>query len=251
MAFTKSILSSIAIAILALTPPSIAQSGNSEESIRFTPRANREPPESDSGPGTRGTCVKTDIPPIAVVGRRNLLDLTLGERPTFWIYIPYQKSDINWAVFVLQDETGEVELVRTNLQLPDTPGIVAVPLPETAPPLEVGQTYRWYLEMDCVGEENTGGNLDAAAVVQGLVTRISSPEVETALRSAQTPSDRVRIYAENGLWYDAITELGNLRLEDPTNSQLREIWTQLLSDETVGLEEISREPIAGLAVPQP
>ena len=250
MAFTQSILPSIAIALLALTPPSIAQPSNSEESIRFTPPANREPPESDSGTGTRGNCVKTEIPPTAVVGRRNLLDLTIDDRPTFWMYIPYQKSDINSAVFTLQDETGEEEFVRTNLQLPDTPGIVALPLPQTAPPLEVGQTYRWYLEMDCVGE-NTGDNLDATAFVKGLVTRISNPEVETALRSAQTPSDRARIYAENGLWYDAITELGNLRLEEPTDAQLREIWTQFLSDETVGLETVAGEPIAGRATPQP
>lgn len=247
MAFTQSILPSIAIALLALTPPSIAQPSNSEESIRFTPRANREPPESDSGPGTRGTCVQTEIPLTAVVGRQNLLDLTMGDRPTFWVYIPYSSSDVNSAFFSLQDEAGEVEIWGTQLQLQNTPGIVAISLPETVPPLEVGRTYRWYFEMDCAWDSAS----PATASLKGVVTRVSDPAIEAELKSAQTAPERARIYARNGLWYDAVTELGSLLLEDPQNAQIRELWTQLLGDEEAGLEDISREPIAGRAVPQP
>ncbi|MEB3883518.1 DUF928 domain-containing protein [Lyngbya sp. CCY1209] len=250
MAFTKSILSSIAIVLLSSTFPSIAQSDSSEEPIQFIPQANREPPESDSGPGTRGICVPTEIPLTAVVGRQNLLDLTLGDRPTFWIYIPYSSSDVNSAIFSLQDEAGEVEIWGTQLQLKNTPGIVAISPPETVPPLEVSRTYRWYFEMDCAGDSIDPASPPTVSL-KGVVTRVSDPAIETELKSAQTAPERARIYARNGLWYDAVTALGSLLLEDPQNAQIRELWTQLLGDEEAGLEDISREPIAGRAVPQP
>jgi hypothetical protein len=56
-----------------------------------------------------------------------------------------------------------------------------------------------------------------------------------------TPSERVAIYAQAGLWYETVDSLLQLRRQYPNDKDLAEAWKTLLT--TVGLGDISSEPI--------
>lgn len=80
--------------------------------------------------------------------------------------------------------------------------------------------------------------------VRGWVKRMPLvPDLEGLLKAATTPRKRIAVYAQNGIWHEAVTELAKLRLTEPQNSTLNSDWTTLLSD--VGLEKVAGEPIIG------
>lgn len=51
--------------------------------------------------------------------------------------------------------------------------------------------------------------------------------VETGM-VASSLSERLQLYAEYGIWYDLVSELGQKLLEDPNNAELQEMWDELL-----------------------
>jgi hypothetical protein len=251
----KSVLAaSWAIVCLSnLLSPSLVQAqpsnNNSGESIkiRFV-LANPEPPDrgtphSNRGTGSRGNCLyKQNKPPLTSLVGSNNLELTVSERPTFWVYVPYTQQEAPSGEFSLQD--GENDVYRTRFQLPATPGIVSISLPANQKPLEVGKTYRWYFEMNCPRTE--AGDQVTAASVTGLVRRVSpSAALNNALNSAKNPLQRIAAYAQHSIWYDTLTELARLRSNPAQNPGIEGIWAEVLSDRNIGLENIAKESLAG------
>jgi len=55
------------------------------------------------------------------------------------------------------------------------------------------------------------------------------------------PMTLVSVYAKNGIWYETITTLAQLRRQTPTDSRLTAQWTKLL--ESQGLESIADQPL--------
>ncbi|BAY29302.1 hypothetical protein NIES2107_11430 [Nostoc carneum NIES-2107] len=53
--------------------------------------------------------------------------------------------------------------------------------------------------------------------------------------------DQVIFYAENGIWYDAITLLAQMRRRQPQTQILLTDWQTLLGD--IGLQEFANKPI--------
>lgn len=48
-------------------------------------------------------------------------------------------------------------------------------------------------------------------------------------------------YSANNIWYDALTNLGQLRGANPQNSMINQDWINLLN--SVGLQDFASEPI--------
>lgn len=224
--------------------------------IQFIPANQKEPPingggtpPAPEGTGSRGDCIyKEEKPPVSrLVGRTNL-DLTVSGHPTFWVYIPYTPEEAPAGEFSLQDEQGINDIYRTSFQLPETPGIVSIRLPETKPPLEKDKSYRWYFELNCSVSELT--NVTTPASVTGIVRRVSaSVELEAELNAAKTPLERIAAYARHSAWYDALTELAQLRQNQPQNTEIEINWGNLLSDELTGLDPmIIPAPISGAVI---
>lgn len=157
---------------------------------------------------------------------------TALNHPTFWFYVAYPAN--TYVEFVLQDE-AENEIYQTTFTLDKTPGIVSLTLPKDKINLETGKSYHWYFNIMCNREDTTDD------FVEGWIERVElNPVIKTQLESVQ-PLELVSIYAENGLWYDTLTNLDRLRQTEPENQALAAIWTDLLRQ--VGLDEISQEPI--------
>lgn len=152
----------------------------------------------------------------------DVLGLTTDERPTFWFYLPYTKDMANFsAEFILQD-SDDNQVYQQAITLPTTPEIISVNLPSTVMPLKVNKNYHWFFVVNCSGEENV------PIYVEGDIQRINlNPSLVADLATA-TQRDKVAIYAENGIWFDALTLLVKLRQEHPDDASLVSDWFSLL-----------------------
>lgn len=216
--------------------------------ISFIPVQQEPPdrgtPKSEEGTGSRGDCLhKPSLPPLKSLAGNNHLKLTTSDRPTFWVYLPYTQAEAAYGEFSLQN--GDNEIYSTRFQLPTKPGIVSVSLPSMIAPLEVGKQYRWYFDINCSALASSD-DLSTPACLTGMVERVSfADNFVQELKIASKPLNRIAIYAKQGIWYDAVTELAQLRLQQPENPTLKQAWHKLLSDRHVNLADISSEPILG------
>ncbi len=242
--------------------------GNSTRSsgVRFVqPTLEREPdnrgaPDDREGAGTRGDCPAvavnkprlTSLVPLMQktlkqkqqgTASKFVLGLTVAEYPTFWFYVPYAPKDVHSVKFVLLDENkNSVTKQPIPITLSGTPGVISVRLPTTEKPLEIGKYYHWYFLINC-NRQKRSENI----AVEGLVRRIE-PNGDLMRRlKAATPRERITVYAQSGIWQDAITLLGELRRTKPQDTVLASDWKDLLR--SVELENIATAPIVPCCTP--
>lgn len=226
----------------------VAQSNNSvNSSLHFTPPA---PPSGDAptgrprGGASRGNCPEVNIPLTALVpfivteAKKNITNvwgLTVDERPTFWFYYPYAKGCVSQIEFKLQDNE-ENDMYHSAIALPEKPGVIAVPLPGTAPALAVGKNYRWFFKI-----YYRSVLPEPPQFVEGTIQRVNpNPTLSNQLKTA-TPQQQVALYAANGIWFNTLTTLAELRLKSPQDTKLADDWKSLL--QSVGLGDVAAAPL--------
>ncbi|WP_375509746.1 DUF928 domain-containing protein [uncultured Nostoc sp.] len=256
----KVLVLSATFLLVNITQLSAQTQQSNTTTIRFVqPTLERQPenrgaPKDRIGAGTRGDCPVANKPLTALVPlvstanqkqartgtatTEYVLGLTTDEHPTFWFYVPYIPKNINSVKFVLLDEKNNyITKEPIPITLSNTPGVIRVSVPRTEKPLEIGQYYHWYFLIGCNLQ-----NPSADIAVEGLVQRIvPKDELTRRLRTA-TPLQRVALYAQAGIWQDAVTILGELYARKRQDAALATDWKNLL--ESVGLENISTEAIA-------
>ncbi|MEH1795962.1 DUF928 domain-containing protein [Nostoc sp.] len=165
----------------------------------------------------------------------NVWGKTTVEHPSWFFYVPYTK-DLPYAVeFVLQDRDSN-EIYKKAIALPEKPGIISVSLPTTAPALEINKQYRWFFTINCDQEKNS-----PPTYVEGVITRVElNPAIVKELQTTELQK-RYAIYAQNGIWYDALTTLAQLRQKNPKDTALQTEWQNLLG--STHLDDIAAEPI--------
>ena len=104
-------------------------------------------------------------------------------------------------------------------------------MPNTAPPLEIGQWYRWYVKVYCDSQ------LASAEYVQGWVRRIPLLS-ELYLELQQETVVSHQSYGERGIWYDAVDGLLSLYQREPGNMILERDWQELIRARGVELESL-------------
>jgi len=185
-------------------------------------------PSRSSGGAGRDDCpvVETAISSI-VPDDTQLGGYTIAENPTIWIYTPYALNIVdpdtglsNLAVLRLETLSYE-EIYQAAITVPvETPGIIGIPLPDDAPDLEIGETYRWYVRVFCNTTEPRG----QAAAASGWIQRVDPGT-----------------FAPENLWYDRLTEAGTRLQANPNDSEARSHWNELL--EFVDVEGIEDAPV--------
>jgi hypothetical protein len=220
--------------------------------IHFTEPQSRsgsgQPGGRGRGAGGRGPCKKDEslaalVPAKKTATREFVRGLTTVEHPTFWFYIPGQTAEVP-IEFVLQDE-GENDVYRTSLKVPqNSPGIVSVPVPATVAPLGVNKSYRWILAISC-----DPADVFSKMLVRGEIQRVGiPPEIQKSLDTAQTPLDKAILYANNGIWFDALTALGaQLQQSDRRDAAVSTAWADLLRQGH--LEDLATAPILPCCAP--
>jgi hypothetical protein len=173
----------------------------------------------------------TALVPESQIGR------TVSEYPVFFFYLPKSEFYDAQAEFALIDEKDNF-IYETTLKIKNSPGVMSVSIPanKNVPPLEAGKNYRWSIAWICYPEERS-----ADAVARGIVRRVElSADILRQLDAAE-PRQKTVIYAENGIWQDALGTLAAARRANPNDPDLAADWESLL--DSVKLGAIAKEPI--------
>lgn len=198
----------------------------------FKPPKRGDPPASAGG-STRGSSCLTGNKSLTALIPKNKLGLTFAKHPTFFWYVP--PSPVKTAKFVILDRKERKLFYETTLKLPNQAGIISFTLPENAPQLAVGKTYQWYLTIVCDPEDSSEN-----PSVDGWVERI---QPELPLSQALAKADlrkQPTLYAEAGIWHEALTTLVKLRSSEPNSLKTRLDWREFFK--SVGLSAIASEP---------
>jgi Domain of Unknown Function (DUF928) len=223
-------------------------------------QVKNEPLPNTVGRPTRtiqsGTRIRLNLPPLGAPGRRihdatrglsclarsqrlkallpkSNVGLTTVANPTLYVFIP-QNSAAEMEL-AIQDENDQI-IYQQKYQPSIKAGIVGLNLPPNS--LAVGKTYRWNLSIICDSEDRS---LDQ--IIQGTIKRVENPSLMKKLEQA-TPYERLHLYAEAGIWYDALDTLARLRYSNPNNLQLKANWEDLLTAPGVELDKkLAQEPL--------
>lgn len=213
--------------------------------VQFVTPANLGAPGEREAAATRDrSCPKVeDSPPLTALIPATNIGLTVSAHPTFWFYVPYS-STLQRPVEFLLYGTDNHEIYKTTFQLQNTPGIVSLKLPETAPSLEIGKKYRWRFSFLC-----NLANQAETRFVEGWVRRDTpSPALASQLEAASM-RDRIALYAANGFWYDTLSAISQLLRTSLPNDTSTADWTSVL--QSVGLDEITSVPTVRTKSSQP
>ncbi|MBE9050741.1 DUF928 domain-containing protein [Nostocales cyanobacterium LEGE 11386] len=190
----------------------------------------------------RGECTPQEISavlpgkPKAMKTREIPIELTLSDRPTFFVNVP--QTTAAQALFLLRNEAGDEILLEKTLNLTANNGILSYTLPTDFPGLKVGQKYRWRLSLLC---DPTGGDRSGDPVASGWIERVEPSAVVAQQLQLATDKQRVLIYADNGYWHDTLKTLADLRAANPSDMTLVRDWLDLF--QSVGLSELANRPV--------
>lgn len=196
------------------------------------------------GAGSRGgenLCNQPVLPLMALVPTEKqntanklerVLGLTADDHPTFWFYVPYEPKPGLLMQFQLRSQQNGIKRTIYQVQQPLSQKLVSISLPQIEPPLEIDTNYEWVLKIRCVANDRSADD-----VVTGWVSRVPLPvDLQASLQTAKLPKQRVKLYAEAGLWHETITTLVNeLTCQD---RQLARSWLKDLL-QTAGVDEVT------------
>jgi hypothetical protein len=204
--------------------------------------SNQKPTRS-GGPGfVRGKCGELPQVSFTALVPENKIGRTVSDYPTFFFYLPQPNAEL--AEFILEDENGNL-IYEQALTIKNLSGVIGVSIPANTnvPRLEVGKNYTWVFSLVCDPEDRS-----ADKVERGTVRRVElSADILRQLENA-TPRRKTFIYAKNGIWQEALSNLAAARRANPNNPVLKTDWESLLDSVTLG--EIAQEPIVPIE-PQP
>jgi hypothetical protein len=257
-------LSTIALAstvgignLSAWTSAAGAQTANANEldraiQINFDLPPAKGGPEKTAGGGTRGGCESpevgsngssspTNLTRLALILPKNQTGVTVSERPTFFAYL--SETSAQKIEFTLKNQE-ETYTYRQVLEIGKTPGIISFSLPESAPPLKVGEQYQWSVAAICQPEDRLQD-----VVAFGQLQRVApSPQLQQQLTKAESPIEKAQAYADNGIWHETIEIVAKQKRQQPENQALQKAWSHLLQQDTVSLAYIAQQPFVDCCV---
>lgn len=201
----------------------------------LTPDARRDPgicPVLDDISPSLSPGGEIKGPPITALLPPQNFGLTYAEYPTFFIYIPPGGLG---GQLILQDEAGN-DVQEIDVDLKEKAGVIAVNLPKSRSGLEIGKNYRWFFVLVCDPK-----NRENDRSVSGWVKRITiESNLKTKLDKAN-PLEKAALYAKNGIWFEALSTLAKMRLDDPKNNEFTKQWKEFLK--SGGLQNIAAMPL--------
>jgi uncharacterized protein DUF928 len=230
-----------AVFILAVASPLLAAEAN----LPVYKLPTRGAPGGRVGGGTRGDTNVYNLPTRGAPGGRvgggtrgdtNVFilsalapdhsGLTTSEQPSLYWYI---SDSISLPIELTVIDSKNVEpLLETQLPAPGKGGIQQVRLADYKIHLTPGEAYRWFIAV--VPDPNRRSKDILAG---GAIERIDTPQEIKAKLASSENSQKQFIYAEAGIWYDALQSISDLIDASPQNAELRQQRTALLTQ--VGL----------------
>ncbi|MEG4232317.1 DUF928 domain-containing protein [Microcoleus sp. Pol11C3] len=190
-------------------------------------------PDNRQGGTHRGCKLREGLFITPLIPESNI-GLTLTESPTFFVYVSQPAAQVEFILL----NADESEVVYETTLKNDKAGIVGVSLSDKdkTKNIEVGKRYVWSFALACDPLERSGDY-----IVKGWMQRI---EPQANLKKDLVnpdPMAKVIAYAKNGIWYETLATLAEMRRLAPDDSRLTTEWAQLLQSQ--GLESIAAQPL--------
>jgi len=205
----------------------------------FKPPSRGTAPPSAGGATRGSTCLQGGKKLTSLVPQ-NRLGLTYSSNPTFYWYVPQSPAKTARFLLLNQDDTDVV--YEATMTLPNQAGVMSFTLPQSTA-LQVGKQYHWYLVVGC-------SQLDQSVnpSVEGWVERVAPDAAVSQQLQKAIGRERATIYAENGIWHEAVTTLAKLRSINGQDAGAIAGWNELLK--SVNLDAIAAEPLLNLTLGQ-
>lgn len=192
--------------------------------LKYTPPM-RGAPASRVGGGSRG--VGDDAPKLSALAPDHM-GLTIQEQPTLYWYVS-KPVVAHIEVTVINDQSVD-PLVERDIAVPTKAGIQSMRLADFGVKLKPNVEYRWYVSL-IIDPAQRSNDIIASGTIQRI---LPSQELQERLAHADKKS-LTGIYAEAGIWYDALSSISDFIAVKPEEQALREQRAELL--EQVGLVE--------------
>ena len=185
----------------------------------------RGAPATRVGGGTRGAAEATFALSVLAPDHTGY---TLREKPTIYWYI--SKAITSPVELTVTTQEAIEPLLELILKPPVKEGIHALRLTDHGVALKPEVEYEWFVTVVTNPDERSkdilaGGSIQRVATSESVRTKLD--EVGEAMWPA--------VYAESGLWYDAVDEISKLIYANPADGGLRAQRASLLAQ--VGLAQ--------------
>ncbi|MEM9925350.1 MAG: DUF928 domain-containing protein [Cyanobacteria bacterium P01_D01_bin.50] len=198
------------------------------------------------GTSRRNDCPSLSTPLTALVPdakydekirKKSFLSSTVSEFPSFWVYLPsLENTQISTGEFVLQNKEGK-DIYRTDVKLSRKEGFMDIKLPNQPKySLKIDNEYRWYFSIFCSNKDKRSGYIHVDAFIKRV-----APPANLLQELEANKSEQYKVYENNGISHDAVSNLAVLRAASPNSSKLQEHWKQLLT--SWGLKELAEVPV--------
>ena len=175
-------------------------------------------PVNRVGGGTRGN---QDHSPRLVALVPNHTGLTIHSQPVlYWFFSGHVPDQLE---FTLIDEEGIEPVLEKNIHWPEKDGMACIRLSDFDIHLIQGVDYQWFVAAIPDPEQRSkdivaSGRIRRIAPSKGLMNKLNHAN------NMEIPG----IYAEEGLWYDALSTISALIDADPNNKVLWNTRSDLL-----------------------
>jgi len=185
-------------------------------------------PARTVGGGSRGS--RDKVPALFVVAPEHVGRTSSPNPSLFWFVDRVPDSSIR-VEFTLLDEDSIEPLVEAVLPTPKRAGVHRIRLSDYGVKLDPGAEYEWSVSLVLDPNERSKD-----IVATSWIDRIPpSDQLKSRLAAEGATAS---VYAEEGLWYDAIAALSDQIERDPGNVKLAEQRADLMRQ--VGLDEIAK-----------
>lgn len=227
--------------------------------IRFVPPVTRNP-RTSQGAGSRGGCEPSSIPAedliTLLIPSKDYIGQTTSSHPTFFWYLSQPVSLP--MQFTLRESGVSQPLYQKQIGSPQ-PGIIQLEIPKDQKGLVPGRLYGWSVTLVCNSKRPSLNPFfyswiervpTMPALEQKLAVATSNSNAPTQTPSAEKSygdrnsllkllRERASIYAQAGLWYDALAALSKAQIANSSDSYVREDFLSLLDQ--VGLTEVVKQ----------
>lgn len=211
------------------SPPASTPAATSTAAVPVYKPPLRGSPGGRVGGGTRGAPGRDTFMLSVLAPDHN--GLTVSDQPALYWFI---SADISLPVEVtIADPNGTQPLMETRVSGPVKRGIQRVRLAEHGVKLAPGITYRWSVTV--VPDPNRRSR---DILASGTIERVESPAGLDAKLQGASKTTLPSLYAEAGIWYDALAALSELIESSPNDAELLRHREALLAQ--AGLPEITR-----------
>ncbi len=203
-------------------------SANATPRIRFRPQTTGAASVRVTG-GSRGTgdaVVALDVLAPEDIGT------TTQEQPSLFWFQSKPKSDAKFELTLLQAKKVK-PLIQVKMDQASKAGIQRLKLSDHGVKLSPGVEYQWVVALVTDSE-----NRSTDQVSSGVIKRVEPTNDLKGKISQATPAAAAGIYAEAGIWYDALAAISDQIEAQPENKALRQTRSELLNQ--AGLKVAAR-----------